>query len=68
MRFKPPNGKRLQGAADARRRARKRTTVEEEKRVEASRSGLQFPVGFIVVWPADEIGFLRRGRWSFGVP
>jgi hypothetical protein len=27
MRFKPPNCKRLQGAADARRRARKRTFV-----------------------------------------
>jgi len=27
MRFKPPNCKRLQGAADARRRARRRTFV-----------------------------------------
>ena len=30
MRFKPPNSKRLQGAADARRRVRRRTFVLQE--------------------------------------
>jgi len=43
-----------------------RKLVEKETRVDASRSGLQFPVGFIVEEPADEIGFLRSGRWSIG--
>ena len=48
MRFKPPNCKRLQGAADARRRVRRRTLVLQapDNKADAVRCERLQPTGF----------------------